>query len=313
MIIMPEVSIIVPVYNVEQYIGRTIESVQKQILTDWELLLIDDCGLDNSIVICEKYAALDSRIKVFKHIENQGPMKARQTGINHALGDYLFFLDGDDTLPPKSLKILREVALETGAEIVRGQIDLITISGRTIPFGRDILPYSNNIEGILRALLEGKMRHNLASALFKRELFIKHKYLVCSNMRNGEDGLMFFQLVQNLSSPIQIIQDVVYCYYENEQSSSHILKSDLALRGLIFYYSYVSDLPYPNLKHLCMTYATKHLHEFALDQGFLRVKSVVRAFASHPFLSFRYRLKYMTVKQVVRFYVKYIVKFFNRL
>lgn len=110
---MTKVSVIIPVYGVERYIAATIESVLKQTYQNFELLLIDDGSLDKSIEICQQYT--DTRIKII-HQHNQGVSKARNTGINHAQGDYLAFLDGDDLwLPEKLEKHVRH--LETSPNV----------------------------------------------------------------------------------------------------------------------------------------------------------------------------------------------------
>ena len=90
-------SIIVPVYNVEKYISRCIQSVLKQDYQDWELILIDDGSKDTSGEICEEYAKSDNRIKVI-HQLNSGVSVARNTGLNIATGDYIIFADSDDWL-----------------------------------------------------------------------------------------------------------------------------------------------------------------------------------------------------------------------
>lgn len=90
---MPKVSVIVPVYNVEKYITETIRSVLAQTFTDFEIIIIDDESKDGSIAICESIA--DPRIKII-HQKNRGLAGARNTGIRHAQGEYLAFLDSDD-------------------------------------------------------------------------------------------------------------------------------------------------------------------------------------------------------------------------
>ena len=88
-------SIIVPVYNVEPYIERCINSVIQQQYDEWELLLIDDGSSDNSALICDKYAADDKRIKVI-HKDNNGVSSARNVGLRSVNGDYITFIDADD-------------------------------------------------------------------------------------------------------------------------------------------------------------------------------------------------------------------------
>lgn len=91
---MPKVSVIMPVYNVEAFVADAVQSVLKQNFTDYELLIIDDLSPDGSIAICESFD--DPRIKIIRHTENRGLAGARNTGIRHAQGEYLAFLDSDD-------------------------------------------------------------------------------------------------------------------------------------------------------------------------------------------------------------------------
>jgi hypothetical protein len=98
----PTVSVIMPVYNVEQYIAESIRSVLTQTFTNFEFLLIDDGGNDNSLNICQQFH--DPRIKIIKQ-ENRGLAGARNTGIRNARGQYLAFLDSDDLWGPKKLEM----------------------------------------------------------------------------------------------------------------------------------------------------------------------------------------------------------------
>ena len=89
---IPLVSIIVPVYNIEKYISKCIESVLSQTFKDWELILVDDGSTDNSGKICDEYALKDNRIKVI-HKENEGVTATRDKGVKEAQGEFLFFID----------------------------------------------------------------------------------------------------------------------------------------------------------------------------------------------------------------------------
>lgn len=99
---MPKLSIIVPVYGAEKYLPAMIESVIAQSFTDWELILVDDGSKDNSGQICDQYAEIDSRIRVV-HKQNGGVSSARNEGIKHAMGEFITFVDADDTLNPSFL------------------------------------------------------------------------------------------------------------------------------------------------------------------------------------------------------------------
>lgn len=115
---MPKVSIIIPVYNAEKTLRKTLISVQKQTLTDYELILVNDGSKDNSGAICDAAAKKDERIKVV-HQPNQGPVAARRNGLAAACGEYICFCDADDEMPPRALELLY-APCEQGADIVTG-------------------------------------------------------------------------------------------------------------------------------------------------------------------------------------------------
>lgn len=115
----PKISIIVPVYNVEQWLERCIESIVAQTYADWELLLVDDGSTDRSGDICDRYAASDSRIQAF-HKPNGGLSSARNYGIDKSNGEYILFIDSDDYLCDNNA--LSELIKETtkhGYDILR--------------------------------------------------------------------------------------------------------------------------------------------------------------------------------------------------
>lgn len=114
----PFISIIMPVYNVEKYIVKSIESVLRQTFTDFELLLVDDCSPDNSGKICDDYATRDSRINVIHLTENGGVANARNTVMKMARGKYLCFLDSDDHFDKNMLEALAESVKQNPAQVV---------------------------------------------------------------------------------------------------------------------------------------------------------------------------------------------------
>lgn len=112
-----KVSVIMPVYNVEQYVGRAIESVQKQTLKDFEFLIVDDGTKDSSGEICDRYAEADERIHVI-HKENGGAPSARNVAIDLAKGKYMYFMDSDDWAEPTMLEDMYNLAEKCSAELV---------------------------------------------------------------------------------------------------------------------------------------------------------------------------------------------------
>lgn len=113
----PKVSVIMPVYGVEDYVGGAIESIQAQTLTDWELFCVDDGSKDRSGEICDAYAAEDPRIRVI-HKENGGAPSARNVAIDEAEGKYLYFCDADDWAEPTMLKDMVRIAEKHGSQLV---------------------------------------------------------------------------------------------------------------------------------------------------------------------------------------------------
>ena len=110
------VSIIVPVYNVQKYINKCIESMLRQTYTNIEIVLVDDGSTDNSGMICDKYALDDDRIVVI-HKENGGQSDARNAGIDKSTGEYICFVDGDDCIEENMIELLYENLVNRNADI----------------------------------------------------------------------------------------------------------------------------------------------------------------------------------------------------
>lgn len=113
---MAEVSIIVPVYQVEKYIRQCIDSILAQTFTDFELILVDDGSKDRSGQICDEYAGMDKRVKVI-HQKNSGAAAARNSGMDQAIGDYFLFVDSDDYVIPTMVECLYEKVVKEKADI----------------------------------------------------------------------------------------------------------------------------------------------------------------------------------------------------
>lgn len=121
---MPKLSVVVPVYNVEDYIGQMIESLQNQTLRDLQIILVDDGSPDRSGEICDEYAAKDDRITVI-HKPNGGVGAARNDGLDAATGDWIVFCDSDDWVEPDAFQRLVDAGERTGADVVFGDANLV--------------------------------------------------------------------------------------------------------------------------------------------------------------------------------------------
>ncbi|MFE2100787.1 glycosyltransferase family 2 protein, partial [Streptomyces sp. NPDC059468] len=111
---MPRFSVIVPAYKVQAYLSECLDSVLSQSYPDLELIAVDDCSPDACGALIDEYAARDARVKAVHLAENQGLGRARNAGLARATGDYLVFLDSDDTLTPDSLRSIADRIKETG-------------------------------------------------------------------------------------------------------------------------------------------------------------------------------------------------------
>lgn len=114
---IPAVSVVIPVYNVEQFLCECVDSVLAQTMQDFEIILVDDGATDRSGQLCDAYAAKDSRIRVI-HQPNGGLSAARNTGLDAATGEYVYFLDSDDYIAPHSLALLLSKSAESHADVV---------------------------------------------------------------------------------------------------------------------------------------------------------------------------------------------------
>lgn len=114
----PSVSVILPTYNVGKYISRCLDSCLAQGFDNFEIVIVDDCGSDNSIEIAEAYAEQDKRIRIIKNKKNMGTYHARRVGVESSTGDYIVFLDPDDELTPLSLGLIYEKFVRSNAEIL---------------------------------------------------------------------------------------------------------------------------------------------------------------------------------------------------
>ena len=154
-----KVSVIVPVYNVEQYLPKCIESILEQDFTDFELLLVDDGSSDSSLEICRMYESKDKRVHVYTQ-SNSGPSKARNVGIENAQGKYVTFIDSDDYIDSDYLLILTRYE----ADLVASGFRLWYADGNRIENKSysHFLMANKKMRNMNEAIEEGEFRYLLA-------------------------------------------------------------------------------------------------------------------------------------------------------
>lgn len=228
----PKISIIIPVYNVERYIRECLDSILQQSYTEIEVIAVDDCGDDGSMSIVEEYAQNDHRVVVVPQETNMGPMVAREVGYNKAKGDYIFFCDSDDTLTKNALELLYKEAIKSNADIVIGNMSSIEMDGSVRLWKKEQLIHGTDRISVYKSLFEGGISHNLCAKLFKKKLLTDYTYTTIPNMRNGEDAMLFYQIVDNCEKVV-CIDEPIYNYIQHMSSSSHIRVSNENIEKII--------------------------------------------------------------------------------
>lgn len=180
---MLKVSIIIPVYNVAPYIIRCLDSIYNQSYPNLEVIIIDDCGTDNSMAIIDSYLTSDQHdiTRIIHHHKNQGLSIARNTGINNANGEYLYFIDSDDYITSNCINTLAELAYKYNyptaifgsaklePENWNDKASCIT-SNKT-----DIPEFSNDIKWIRKAFIKNNFLSTTAwNKLIKRDFIVKN-------------------------------------------------------------------------------------------------------------------------------------------
>lgn len=163
------ISIVVPVYKVEKYLRRSVESVLFQTWRDWEMILVDDGSPDRCGAICDEYAGKDGRIRVI-HQKNRGVSAARNAGLDAAEGAYIYCLDPDDYLPGEALETLYRRMEETGADIVVAGHSRVEADGR-IHCDSDGWPELTETKDIQRAILRNDLPNFVWGRLYRRAVW----------------------------------------------------------------------------------------------------------------------------------------------
>lgn len=210
---MPKVSVIVPVYKVEKYIGQCIESILSQTFKDFELILVDDGSPDSSGAICDQYAQKDSRIQVF-HKENGGVSSARNYGIEKAKGEWLCFVDSDDIIFPSYLE---DFGLDVTADIyMQGYVKM---KKKQVLAKHDFKRCQDrDFFGILSYSELNCIINSPCFKLYKRSIIQLNNIQFDYNTSYGEDHLFSLQYVMHCHS-IHFSNATGYVYRISETES----------------------------------------------------------------------------------------------
>lgn len=209
----PKISVIVPVYNVEEYLERCVDSVLAQTFSDMEIILVDDGSPDDCGKICDNYAEKDSRVRVI-HKENGGLSDARNAGVEAANGEYVCFADSDDFIEPHLLYRLYGLIEKYQADIAVGGI-YNCYGNHKAPQCEKILEFSCNGEEALRKMLEGvEIPGSSCCKLILRELAKKRKFLIG---KTYEDAFYMPELLLD-AKKIAVTTEPLYNYWHRSNS-----------------------------------------------------------------------------------------------
>lgn len=206
-----EISIIVPVYNTEQYLSECLDSVLAQQFEDWECLLINDGSTDNSGTICDLYAKKDSRFRVF-HTANYGVSFARNRGVENASGKYIAFVDSDDTIDNNYLFTLHQATECTDAELIVCGMKLISPSEMKINIAnRGFVFIKNEDSNRFIELCRKFLLYGPVVKLYRSDIINKNKIRFPLGVQYGEDLIFNLEYLEHVFR-IQVLDLPGYNY-----------------------------------------------------------------------------------------------------
>ena len=214
------VSIIMPSYNVEKLIGQSIESVIAQSYKDWELIIIDDCSVDATCRVVEKYAKLDARIRLFVLGKNNGaPAAPRNIGVREARGDWVAMLDSDDIWHPMKLEFQMKYLSKTGAKFCSTQMnDFNDFNEIEILRPRDI-----RVERITFSKQLRRYRTPTSSVILSKELLVSNPFNEDLRFKAREDLDCWLRIHEHIGSSIKLLFPFLnYRHVEGQISGSKL-------------------------------------------------------------------------------------------
>ena len=198
------ISVIVPIYNTRQYLKSCLTSILDQTYREFELILVDDGSSDGSEAICDEYSLVDSRIRVF-HIDNGGVTKAREFGVIHSKGDFVVFVDSDDTIDKHYLECMHNK--------INDDVDLVVLGGEE--------SLTVDVNEWLSKILSFRCWSS-CSKLYRRTLLTNSVFSTDREIKVAEDFLMQLKICANISNSIVITTEKLYCYnVDNPMSAMH--------------------------------------------------------------------------------------------
>lgn len=247
---MPMISIIVPVYNVEKYLNRCVDSILNQTFTDFELILVNDGSTDKSGEICDEYAEKDHRIKVI-HKKNAGVSSTRNVGLENAVGEYIMFCDADDFVSEVWCEVMYKTALKYPNAWVVSNLEKVYDDNEILNHFDDktLVCERKRYYWIYNEGLSGYCWNKI----YKNDLIKKHNLSFDNSIPVAED-VKFNTDYLKLCSEIIYINFPLYYYYQNQNSALHKYYPNLLSFNLKAFYVRIPFVDKENIGEFCDTY-----------------------------------------------------------
>jgi glycosyltransferase involved in cell wall biosynthesis len=284
----PKISIIIPVYNVEEVLCRCLDSVVNQTFSDFECILVDDCSPDNCPAICDEYVAKDNRFVVIHKKQNDGLPKARKTGFDAAKGEFVLHIDSDDWIELNSLEILVNKQNETNADVVFGRFKNIYNNHEKIYFNK----FENKFQNHLVDVFFNTNTKVIWGKLYKKELF--NEYIV-PPVNMGEDTFTNIQILYKTPN-IKMIQTDFYIYNYDKRVGMTSMKKNRTYNSIV-------DFPHYRIYKIIEDYL--HIQSEGNQDIVSAYKYDVFVSVIIPYMRSNKNLSYNEIKE---FYYNYYMK-----
>lgn len=292
------ISVVVPVYNVEKYLDRCVESVLNQTHKDFELLLVDDGSLDNCPRMCDEWAKKDERIKVF-HKSNGGLSSARNYGLDRAKGDYIAFVDSDDFVQPDYLNYLYQALKEREGDLVICDYLHFSTQNEVVAFKEDLKilkEYDNYTVFLDDEYLLGTCNAKkivVWNKLYKKELFNDIRF---PEGEIHEDTATYYKFLY-LSRKTVYINNALYFYYDNPVGTMGKPFTEKRLNEFFFFFEQADFFEKIALQDERYAFFSREIYKNATVTFYWRAKN-------NPSFDFKNNEKAKCIKKRLKPYVK---------
>lgn len=314
-----EISVIIPVYNVEQYIEKCVKSILSQtIINKLEIILVDDGSTDKSVCICDMFASQYANIKVI-HKPNGGVSSARNAGLVEAIGTYIAFVDADDYVSVDFYECLLQCAIREDAEVAIVDFNICHSNGDITKKRKEKKQLSWNKEEAIRDFLAG--RHigiNIFDKLFKRAVVLNISFVEGKVI--GEDMYYIFQVLNVITKVVADFSHANYFYVIRDGSAMQKPFSSKFFDTLFFSKKIITDIDknypkfVPNAKAHLLHEQCKTIERIYIGNGretyskqYYDLIQEIRSnniFSVYPYLSFKQYCGFLLMRVSVKQYIK---------